>query len=217
MATNNNAIWTGSYGYYNEGMLVGEWVSLPMDSDALQATIRTACKVDAHHEEVGIFDTDFDFDGYQVSQYDSIDSVNALAAAIESADEHQLNAATAYMSMLCDLDALKAANIIMNADDIAYYAYTVDSPLMSDDERLGYSLLEDTDTMRKLEDMGIVGYFDFEGYGRDARLSGDVDAFEDGYMVYSEVDDDTYTASEILEMCGYSATDNDATDESAAA
>lgn len=207
--TTTTAIWAGNYGHYAAGYLVGEWIDLPMNTNDLWATIRTACRVTPTCEEVGIFDTDFDFDGYQISEYDSIDSVNALAAAIRNADDYQLMAATAYMSLQCDLTALKAANIIVNADDIAFYPYADGTEMMSDDERLGYTLMEDSEALRQLEALGLDGYFDYEKYGRDAQISGDVDAFEDGYMIYSEVDDDTYTAAEILEMCGYCNDDQD--------
>ena len=202
------AIWPGNYGRYAAGYLTGAWIDLPMNTADLWTTINKVCQVTPTCEEVGIFDTDFDFDGYQISEYDNIDSVNALAAAIHNADDYQLAAATAYMSLQCDLGALAAANIIMNADDIAYYPYADGTEMMSDDERLGYTLMEDSEALRQLEALGLDWYFDYEKYGRDARLSGDVDAFEDGYMIYSDIDTDTYTAAEILEACGYDATCN---------
>lgn len=196
-------IWVGNYGHYNNGYLVGDWFSLPMDRDELWAGINEACKCDRFHDEVGCFDYECDVRDCGLNEYMSIDSVNALAAAIENAYDHELRAAEAYMSQQSSTSVLQAANIIFDADSISFNGYLYNSDFMSKEEKYGRTMLEECDIelFNMLEERGYTDYFDYEAYGRDT----DDTLFEDGYLWANsdEPDDNAYEALELLEHFGY--------------
>ena len=201
-------IWVGSYGWYNEGRLVGDWFSLPMDNDELWAGIKDACKIDRFHEEVGCFDYECDLRGVSMSEYTSIDSFNALAAAYEDVDQYHVDATEAYLTQY-DADVLQAANILLDADSIGFYSYPYDNVFMSKEEKYGRMLVEEcnVELWNMLVTYNVEDYFDYAAYGRDT----DDTLLEDGYLAAqsSSPDDDTYTAEEILVMFGYMEEEED--------
>ena len=69
-------------GKYNEGELVGEWVSLPCDDlDAVYERIG----IDEEYEEAFITDFETDFN-YSVGEYESIEDLNECAEELEGTD-----------------------------------------------------------------------------------------------------------------------------------
>ena len=75
-------IFLTNLGLYNEGVLAGEWVSLPVSSFDLEA-VKIRIGVDEYHEETFITDYETDIHGVKVGEYDSIDELNELAEALE--------------------------------------------------------------------------------------------------------------------------------------
>ena len=69
---------------------------------------------------------------------------------------------------------------------------------MSAEERLGYYLAEESGLYSRLDDLGVIDYFDFEAYG-DA-CSYDLFMCDDGYIYDDMPDMDMYTPEEIDEI-----------------
>ena len=88
-------IYLTNLGKYNEGELVGKWVSLP-----------TTNGFDKHLEEIGINDeyeewfiTDYetDIEGLEVGEYDNIAAINERLQELESMEEWELEEVAAAM------------------------------------------------------------------------------------------------------------------------
>lgn len=83
------------------GVLVGDWIELPFTDDEFQKFLRERVRVDARHEEYGIFDTDLMGPlgrlGFKVGEYDDIDSINLLAKVCERYPDADLEAVRAFM------------------------------------------------------------------------------------------------------------------------
>ena len=74
-------------GLYNEGYLVGEWVTFPIDEDE-QLELFDRIKIDETHEE--IFITDYETDiCLKIGEYTSIDELNEIAEQVEDLDDYE--------------------------------------------------------------------------------------------------------------------------------
>ena len=79
---------------YNNGHLIGEWVSLPMDEDDLKTKIDEilaigvqACEDDDHEE---IFITDYECDFMNIGEYDNPFKLNEIAEQIDGLNDHEI-------------------------------------------------------------------------------------------------------------------------------
>jgi len=80
---------------YNNGHLIGEWISLPMSKNDLNLKISEillmgteACNDDEIHEE--FFITDFDCDFIDIGEYDDVYNLNKIAEQADGLNNHEL-------------------------------------------------------------------------------------------------------------------------------
>lgn len=140
-------------GKYNEGYLIGEWITFPIDEDDLQEVL-DRIGINAQYEE--FFFTDWDCDiATGLGEYESIAAVNELAEALEEQDEELIAAiieATGY--------ALDEA--IRIADDCVFYKHMS----LTD---VAYDIVEEC-----YPELGefALRYFDYEAFARDLSFDG---------------------------------------------
>lgn len=60
-------IFLTNLGKYNEGHLIGEWVSLPIDNDKLEE-VKKRIGINKHYEEMFVTDYECDIDGVKVNE-----------------------------------------------------------------------------------------------------------------------------------------------------
>ena len=144
-------------GKYNEGELIGEWVTFPIEEDELEEVFERIGINDQYEE---YFFTDYDCDVPSVckdlGEYSSIDNLNELAEALESVDNEDLLAAA------LELGGYSTQDIIENIDDYILY------PDIKNDYDLGCEYIVEGgifDTPDNLEN-----YIDYEAFGRDLRM-----------------------------------------------
>lgn len=96
-------------GKYNEGILQGEWVALPVDEEELQEVFKRigiSSEPDAegnYYEEYFITDYETDFD-LQIGEYENINKLNELAEELESLDSSDIECVKAQIEAYgCDL------------------------------------------------------------------------------------------------------------------
>lgn len=176
----------GNYGEYASGRLIDRWASLPMEDAELAEFIRSMQR--PGHEELYISDYDgvpFGLDSV-FTQYARLEELNTLARLMQNASSWELDAVEGALD--CGVDepstVLELCNLIMQADEIPYSAYTHEG--CSAHESLGMTIAEESGLADKLEDLGVGCYFDYEAYGRD--IAYDVFAGADGY-VYDDMPD----------------------------
>lgn len=124
-------VWVGNVGRYNEGHLVGEWVTLPVLPESLDSFLRAECGVDATHEEVWI--QDFEHSGLirnlgiRPDEWESLEGLNRLCAIARTAQLSEAEWDAVRCASEClergDHDAL--ANLIAQAEDIEYVPFSV--------------------------------------------------------------------------------------------
>lgn len=155
-------------GKYNEGELVGKWITFPIDEDdELQAVLKeiSCCYYDEEGEYIDtgyeeFFFTDWESDApVDFGEYESIEFLNAAAEALNEWDEDTFVAA-------CEIWGF-SETINADPDDFILYA-DVDS-----DSDLGYYWIEESGCYN-LKDLGaLANYIDYEAFGRDVALESD--------------------------------------------
>lgn len=160
-------IYYTNLGLYNEGILAGEWVELPISDEELEE-VRSRCGFDETHEEYFITDYETDIDGLRIGEYDSLEYLNRLAEVTEE------NETTAAALIYFGYDTPE--EIESHIDDVFYV--TTPSGCESEENAVGYYYAEELGALEIPENLKC--YFDYEAYGRDIMLEGNFYTAENG-------------------------------------
>lgn len=144
---------------YNNGKIIGEWVSLPCEG--LEEVLN---KISNNgNDELFISDYETDISNLKISEYDDILQLNEIAEEIEEMREDELIALQAYLEQYANdmeqaLDEVRQGNyrIYYNCDNMEDVAYQVVNDC---------GLLDGVPEEVKI-------YFDYEAYGRDMDIEG---------------------------------------------
>lgn len=141
-------------GKYNEGVLLGEWITFPIDEDELEEVLE---RIGINDEYEETFFTDWESDiKLDLGEYESIEDVNELAEQLEDWDEDTLAAAAEIWGLkYIDLDS---------PED-----YTLYSDIHSDYD-LGYYWIEESGCYDTSALGNLSNYIDYEAFGRDVSL-----------------------------------------------
>lgn len=90
-------IYLTNLGKYNEGYLIGEWVTLPVDDDELEE-VKKRIGINEHYKEMFITDYESDIDGVKVSEYSDIAELNEMVEILECYDDDDKGTLIALMS-----------------------------------------------------------------------------------------------------------------------
>lgn len=157
-------------GKYNEGQLIGEWITFPIADEDL-AEVLERIGINEQYEEYFFTDWDSELDVYPIlGEYPSIEYVNDLAEQIEDFDDDLLLAATE----IWNLD-----EILENGED-AYYLHSD----INIDEDLGYYWIEESGCYNTESLGALANYIDYEAFGRDVRLESNGGFTDYGYIEY---------------------------------
>lgn len=162
---NTIKIFLTNLGKYNEGDLVGEWVTLPVDDFQ---PILDRIGIDEEYEEWFITDYEAPF---EIGEYDNIDELNEIAEAIENFDATELEVLKTYEENGYDMQTA-----IEKVRDNDYFYLEA-----SNEEDLAYAYIDaigDLDSAVSKENQ--ERYFDYEAFGRD--LSYDFYQTDNGYV-----------------------------------
>lgn len=158
----NISIFITNLGKYNEGVLMGEWVKLPVPDDRLGEVLERI-GINGEYQEYFITDYEASFANLNLSEYTSIEALNGFAARLEELDGwavEKLAAVLEYESVSSITDIM---GIIDHLDD---FEVLTD---VETDEDMGRYYAEELGTLDEVPDY-LRGYFDYEAYGRDIRL-----------------------------------------------
>jgi hypothetical protein len=160
---------------YNNGYLIGEWVTLPMNDDDLRAKIKeilsTGAKVcgDDQHEE--IFITDYNCDFMKIGEYADPFQLNEIAEQAENLSEYELKAVKFLLNNYLVKDFNEA---LEKYEDVIIHQDTT----MED---LAYELVNECYGVDSLPSI-IANNIDYEKIGREMEMDGN----------YYEVEGDIY-------------------------
>lgn len=161
-------IFITNLGKYNEGFLVGEWVSLPATEEELEAVYERIGISDepdengVYYEETFITDYETDIEGLEVGEYDSISELNELAEQLEDLQDYEQIALQAFLENGSSFE--KALEEVQNGDYRIYYN-------CSDMTDIAYEVVEECDYLHGVPE-NIARYFDYEAFGRDLGIEG---------------------------------------------
>jgi len=156
------AIYLTNLGRYNEGVLMGEWVKLPVDKDKLQEVL-TTIGINEQYEEYFISDYESLFSNLHISEYSSIQELNELAEKIDGLADPDYEKLAAILECESSMSIAEVLEIIDELDSFDLLT-EVDT-----DEALGEYYADVGCIFHGIPDH-IQRYFDYESYGRDIRL-----------------------------------------------
>lgn len=156
---------------YNEGMLVGEWVDLPVSEEEL-SKVFDRIGINDEYEEYFITDYESDIDGLKVGEYENIDDLNELAEALEDLDSEEENVLSVMLEDGCTFE--EALEKIKDRDYMVYY--NCDSM-----EDVAYQVVEESGLLDGVPEK-VARYFNYEAYGRDLEIEGTFYQINNAYI-----------------------------------
>lgn len=147
-------------GKYNEGDLVGDWVSFPIEEAQFNEILTRLVEIDDEYEEWFVSDYDCDlksFDWQELGEYPSYEKLQEFGLLVnEITDAKAVDNAYEITGNLEEaIEGLDNGNIIFYDG-------------VSTDRDLGYYLIDNIDGgVENLPLSTIEEYFDYEGLGRD--------------------------------------------------
>ena len=145
---------------YNNGILCGEWVKLPVPQEELETVLH---RIGTENDEFFITDYETLLGNLHISEYASIAELNKLAERIDglaACDYEKLGAVLECESCMTIAEILEIIDELDSFDLLAE---------VEDDEALGEYYAEIGCIFHGIPD-SFQRYFDFEAYGRDIRL-----------------------------------------------
>ena len=156
-------IYVADLAAYNNGFLHGRWINAATDYDNMRVEINEMLMqspVPDQAEEYAIHDFE-GFGHYRVEEYSNIEKINEIAIAIDEAD---------------DVDMFTGIFDHLGRDDIEETKQFIESNYSGEWDDLGEyaeNLCEDTGDLYSVPEHLRV-YIDFDAYGRDLEMSGDI-------------------------------------------
>ena len=153
-------------GKYAEGQLVGETLKFPATTEEVQSLLKNIGVDGVRYEEFFITAFDGDVMGLYdyLTEYENLDELNHLAHLISELDSDEIETLEA---------ALNKGDHTSSVADIINLVHNLDCydlhPSVTDDETLGRIYVEDMELLDVPDN--VLPYFDFEAYGRDARIN----------------------------------------------
>lgn len=139
-------------GKYNEGYLVGEWIALPADKEAVQALFD---RIGINEEYEEYFITDYETDlPMEIGEYENVFSLNDMAGELSELTDYELKK---YKAILEAGFWHNHKDIIDHLDD-----YNLSEDITNCTE---YAEMLIDDNSNIPED--IKGYINYEAYGND--------------------------------------------------
>ena len=172
-------------GKYNEGDLVGEWVSFPTDPETMAEVFKRigigSCDAFGNrYEEFFITDYECYVPGLydKFGEYESLDELNMLANKIEDLDEYDYQIVAAALEMgVGGSSVADIINLTENLDCFELY------PDIEDESDLGYYLVNDSGLYDTASMGTLADYIDYKSLGRDAAINEDSMFTQYGYLV----------------------------------
>lgn len=153
-------IYLTNLGKYNEGILQGEWVELPVSQDELKEVFKRI-GINEQYEEY--FITDYECDFYEVGEYENLDTLNEIAEKLNELEEEESTVAKALMSE-CGYTLDEAIEKVNNGD---YRIYSE----CNDMTDVAYEVVEECGYLNNVPE-NVARYFDYEAFGRDLGIEG---------------------------------------------
>lgn len=174
-------IYVGTYRKYNNGDLSGKWISLPTDEETLRRELR-AVAGEERDPEFMIQDFETAINGMEPAESENIIELNNVMARLKDLGitDDNSDAAKALSVMLKRGASFEEA--LNKVIDGEYTFYAIDESKFNREEALGFELVELAGGEENLDRDTLEMYFDYEGYGRDKIINGNLEKVDGGYI-----------------------------------
>lgn len=181
-------LYLANLGKYNEGILKGEWVELPLSETELEEAMVNIGV--AHYDNEGNFVPyviETDENGYEyvyeeyaihdyetdlnitISEYSNLDNLNTIAEKVE---KYELD----YVNALLDDGVIDMKDLIEGdlEEIMQNYTFVELEPNMNEEQEVGYAYVDEIyGGPEYLSKEILERYFDYEAFGRDILLGGE--------------------------------------------
>ena len=171
-------IFLTNLGRYNEGVLDGKWVELPITREKYLEILREIHIDGEHYEEMFITDYECDFaDIKDFGEYESIDELNYLAGLVDNMTEFELETFEAAQELEgCRLSVKELINMALNLD-----AYNLNTAI-EDEWDLGKYFIDECG--QEVPEW-LERYVDYKQYGEDILEEGDCALTSQGFIEFT--------------------------------
>lgn len=181
-------LYLANLGKYNEGILKGEWIELPLSETELEEAMVNIGV--AHYDKEGNFVPyviETDEKGYEyvyeeyaihdyetdlnisISEYSNLDNLNTIA---ENVEKYELD----YVNALLDDGAIDMKDLIEGdlEEIMQNHTFIELEPNMNEEQEVGYACVDEIyGGPEYLSKEILERYFDYEAFGRDILLGGE--------------------------------------------
>ena len=145
-------------GKYNEGELIGKWITFPIDDDDLEKVLEEI-GINERYEEY--FFTDYENNIFNFGEYSNISEINDIAERFDKlCEDNEEEIVVALCDYYNDIDDVE------NSIDNTYIYWDV-----NDMEDVAREYVEETGYLQNIPD-NIAQYFNYESFGRDMSFDG---------------------------------------------
>lgn len=148
-------------GKYNEGELVGKWISLPIDTAELENCLEEI-GINEEYEEYFITDSETDIEYLDISEYSNLQELNEIAEKYDEMDDDEKMVLSAFM-----LNGDDFSEAVAHVQEGDYYMY----PDCRDMEDVAIEVVEQCGYLQDVPD-AVARYFDYEAFGEDLAIEG---------------------------------------------
>lgn len=142
---------------YNNGKIIGEWVSLPCEG--LEEVLN---KISNNgNDELFISDYETDISNLKISEYDDILQLNEIAEEIDNLSDDEVIALQAYLEQYNDIE--QALEEVRQGNYRIYYN-------CDNMEDVAYQAVNESGLLDGVPEQ-VKMYFDYEAYGRDMDIN----------------------------------------------
>jgi hypothetical protein len=156
------AIFITNLNRYNNGILCGEWVKLPIPQEELDAVLHRI-GIDDQNEEFFITDYEVLFGNLHISEYASVAELNELAERLDGLADPDYEKLTAVLE--CE-SSMSIAEVLEIIDELDNFDLLED---VDDDDALAAYYIDNGFIFCDVPD-NIKTYLDLDRLGRDIRL-----------------------------------------------
>lgn len=153
-------------GKYNEGELIGKWLSFPTTQKEIDKVLQEIGIDGVLYEEIFITDYESNISGLTecLGEYESLYALNFLAQKIQDMDlsMEELGALLDFGAYTGNVSEI--VSLIDNADCFLIYAE------VENDYDLGSYYIHELGMIQEIKNSVLSNYIDYESYGRDVRL-----------------------------------------------
>ena len=146
-------IYVANLAEYNNGNLVGSWISLPIEKSDFKDFLKTI----GNPEEYAIhdFDNNLGLDGLEIGEYENIDKLNALAERLSNIAPDEINIINALYEALGDFEG---ALECFESENYTFYGNMTMEEVAQEYIEECYDIPE-----------GLENYIDYKAFARDMK------------------------------------------------